>query len=132
MLTRKGLHEPVYGSLQKQSPSKVIKKLETAADIASSLPGRLDSLNVAALSHLNQGQKPLEFHPRLLSLKNIKTTIKDSIPTRDNQSNGSKMPRLTVTGAAGYVKSKSEDVARKHVGPLSQEIKNARNPYLNV
>ncbi|KAJ3295697.1 MFT2-Corn MFT-like protein [Blyttiomyces sp. JEL0837] len=149
--TRLGIHEPVYGKVQ--NVRETLQKIHASTTIASSTSqANFTTLNAKDLKQLNEGiiASPPKFKPPTrLSLEaeamreaarvaKEKAALKAGNKEKGKASvattavKGKKIPRMTVWGSVGVVKSKKDDVASKVVGEVTRARLERRGRYQNI
>ncbi|KAJ3290712.1 hypothetical protein HK104_006562 [Borealophlyctis nickersoniae] len=159
--TRLGIHEPVFGLLKPgvNTVPRLLKKIDTATELAASLPGPLTSLTSAALKNFNMVKKPARPRPQVPTRASLyverlraedaqkaleRATKLAAKPTKDVKIPKSgllpevkeellnKLPRVSLVAAVGLVKTKEGDVAKEFKGEATKEHKMTRYRYKNV
>ncbi|KAI8824383.1 uncharacterized protein EV422DRAFT_519929 [Fimicolochytrium jonesii] len=103
-----GIHEPVYGSLHFQSPRDTVASIQTATDLASSLPGPIAALSAATLKALNYGRPESLSPARLLTRRG--TTV-DNMRRADAEAILQKRERDAANAKVGGKGAKNAKVA---------------------
>ncbi|TPX72285.1 hypothetical protein SpCBS45565_g00701 [Spizellomyces sp. 'palustris'] len=143
VFSRLGIHEPVYGKIVNQTPTETVRQLETATELAASLPAPLASLSTQALRSLNYAERPRVAPARLATQRGLEAEARRKKEAGAARKKGKqevarppaglkKTPRLTALGAAAMVRTKDGDIAQGYKGELVRSVKDKRYRYKNV